>query len=249
MQIGKRVRLAKWFDGARTFILAIDQGIPRGVFPQIKNNMALWCSTDSPWDAVFLHQGHVMANEDLFASKKALPFIIKLTSNSKDSQCSTRRSMISSVERAAALGASGVGVNIFIGSDFEANHLTQLGEVVSECEKYGMPLIVLANPAKREDDVDAEKIAYACMIAAEMGADIVKTEYPGTSGGIKMAIDACMRPVIVEESPLPANEAGTLKTVEDAMAAGAAGVFLGSRIWAEKDPVAVGRKVREIVYK
>ena len=87
------------------------------------------------------------------------------------------------------------------------------------------------------------------MIAAEMGADIVKTEYPGTSGGIKMAIDACMRPVIVEESPLPANEAGTLKTVEDAMAAGAAGVFLGSRIWAEKDPVAVGRKVREIVYR
>ena len=249
MQIGKRIRLARWFDGRRTFILAIDQGIPRGIFPQIKSNMSVWCSSDSPWDAVFLHQGQVMANEELFASKKALPFIIKLTSNSKDAACSTRRSMISSVERAAALGASGVGVNIFIGSDFEANHLTQLGDVVSECEKYGMPLIVLANPAKREDDVDAEKIAYACMIAAEMGADIVKTEYPGTSGGIKMAIDACMRPVIVEESPRPANEAGTLKTVEDAMAAGAAGVFLGSRIWAEKDPVAVGRKVREIVYK
>lgn len=249
MQIGKKVRLSKWFDRGRTFILAIDQGIPRGIFPQIKNNMALWCSKDSPWDAVFLHQGQVMANEDLFASKNALPFIIKLTSNSKDCQVSTRRSMISSVERAAALGASGVGVNIFIGCDFEANHLTQLGDVVSECEKYGMPLIVLANPAKREDDVDAEKIAYACMIAAEMGADIVKTEYPGTSDGIKMAVDASMRPVIVEESPLPANEAGTLKTVEDAMAAGAAGVFLGSRIWTEKDPVAVGRKVREIVYK
>ena len=121
--------------------------------------------------------------------------------------------------------------------------------------------LIPVNPIKERDFVQPtraaavsfkyrlEKKGISVTIRREMGADIVKTEYPGTSGGIKMAIDACMRPVIVEESPLPANEAGTLKTVEDAMAAGAAGVFLGSRIWAEKDPVAVGRKVREIVYR
>ena len=211
--------------------------------------MSVWCSSDSPWDAVFLHQGQVMANEELFASKKALPFIIKLTSNSKDAACSTRRSMISSVERAAALGASGVGVNIFIGSDFEANHLTQLGDVVSECEKYGMPLIVLANPAKKEDNFTAEKLAYACMIAAEMGADIVKSEHPGTVEGHKMMVGACMCPLLFEESCLPFTEEGTLQSVENAMAAGCAGVFMGDRIWAQDDPVALGRKIREIVYR
>lgn len=249
MQIGKRVRMSRWFDGGRTFIMVIDQGIPRGYAPQIKDKMAIWCSSDSPWDAVFLHQGQVMANEDLFASKKALPFIIKLTSNSKDCRCTTVRSMISSVERAASLGASGVGINLFVGSEFEANHLTQFGEVVSECERYGMPLIVLANPAQKEDNFTAEKLAYACMIAAEMGADIVKSEHPGTVEGHKFMVDACMCPLLVEESCLPHTEAGTLQTVENAMAAGAAGVFLGDRIWSVDDPVALGRKVREIVYR
>ncbi len=249
MQIGKRIRMGRWFDGRRTFIMVIDQGIPRGYAPQIKDNMPIWCSKDSPWDAVFLHQGQVMANEDLFASKNALPFLIKLTSNSKDCPCTTVRSMISSVERAAALGASGVGINMFVGSDFEANHLTQFGEVVNECERYGMPLLVLANPAKKEDNFTAEKLAYACMIAAEMGADIVKSEHPGTVEGHKMMVDACMCPLLFEESCLPFNAEGTLKSVENAMAAGCAGVFLGDRIWTEKDPVTLGRKVREIVYK
>ncbi len=249
MQIGKRIRLSKWFEGGRTFGLVIDQGIPRGIFPQIKKNLPLWCKPDSPWDVIFLNQGYVIANEELFASKNAPPFIIKLTSNSKECPDNSVRSMISSVEQATALGASGVALNIFIGSAFEANHLTQLGDVVRECEIYGMPLVVLANPANKEENFISEKLAYACMIAGEMGADIVKTEFPEDTDGIKLVIESCACPVVFEESLFPLNAAGTLKMVEDAMAAGAAGAFLGNRIWAENDPVALGRKVRELVYR
>ena len=248
MQIGKRVRLSRWFSRGKTFVLVIDQGIPRGLAPQIRNNMATWCNADNPWKAVFVHQGQVMAHEDLFASEKGLPFIIKLTSNSKDCPNTTVRSMISSVKRAVAFGASGVAINMFVGSDFEANHLSQFGQVVDDCEKYGMPLVVLANPAKKEDNFIAEKLAYACMIASEMGADIVKSEHPGTIEGHRMMVEACLCPLVVEESCLSFDDAGTIKTVENAMAAGAAGAFLGDRLWKSNDPLALARKVKEIIW-
>lgn len=248
MQIGKKVRLSKWFHEGRSFIMAIDQAIPRGVYPQIKPGMQKWSNINSPWDALVVHQGHVMANEALFTAQDTIPFIIKLTSNSKNCEDTTRRSMITNVERAVALGASGVAINLFVGSKYEANQLTQLGEVVSDCERYGMPLIVLANPAGKDEQHDADKLAYACMIAGEMGADIVKTEYPGTEEGMQKIVSACMCPILVEESPHPYNEAGTIQTVEEAMRAGASGAFLGCRVWGEKDPIAIGKKLRGIIY-
>ena len=249
MQIGKRARMAKWFHNGKSFIMAIDQAIPRGIYPQIKPGMKTWSDINSPWDALVVHQGHVMANEELFTSDQTIPFIIKLTSNSKMCRDTVRRSMITNVERAVALGASGVAINLFVGSEYEAQQLTQLGEVVNDCEKYGMPLIVLANPAGKDEQHDAEKLAYACMIAGEMGADIVKTEYSGSIQGLKMAIEACMCPILVEESPHSYDEQGTLLTVTEAMQAGAAGVFLGCRVWGEKDPLAIGNKIRSIVYQ
>ncbi len=249
MQFGKKARLAKWFDGDRAFILAIDQGIPRGIAPQIQKNMAMWSNIDSPWNALLLQQGQVLANEELFTSKNAIPFIIKLTSNSKECAVSTRRSMITNVERAVALGASGVAMNLFIGSEFEANHLTQIGEVVNDCERFGMPLMVLANPAQKERNFTAEHLAYACLVASEMGADIVKSEHPGTVEGQKLIVDSCLCPVLVEESCLSYDTAGTIQTAENVMAAGGAGMCLGDRMWSEKDPMALARKIREIVYR
>ena len=248
MQIGKRIRLSQWFHDGRSFVLAIDQAVPRGVYPQIKPGMAMWADEKSPWDVLLLHQGQMKANEDLFANGHAKPFIIKLTSNSKFREDTTYRSMITSVKQAAAFGAVGVAINLFVGSTNEAGQLTQLGDTVSACEEYGMPLMVLANPAGAEDQANAEKLAYACMIAGEMGADIVKTEYPGTEEGLKKIIDACMCPVLVEESPHPYNEAGTLLTVEEAMRAGASGACLGCRIYGEKSPLEIGEKIRKMIY-
>lgn len=248
MQIGKRIRLSKWFHDGRSFILAIDQAVPRGVHPNIKPGMAMWADEKSPWDVIMLHQGQMKANEDLFANGHSKPFIIKLTSNSKFREDTTYRSMITSVKQAAAFGAVGVAINLFIGSTNEHGQLTQLGETVSACEEYGMPLMVLANPAGADDQANAEKLAYACMIAGEMGADIVKTEYPGTEEGLKQMIDACMCPVLVEESPHSYDEPGTLLTVEEAMRAGASGVCLGGRIYGEKSPLEIGEKIRKMVY-
>ncbi len=48
-------------------------------------------------------------------------------------------------------------------------------------------------------------------------------------------VKQCPVPVLVEESPLPMTPEGTRATARGAIAAGAAGVLFGARVWAEPD--------------
>ena len=226
MGTGKVLRLASWLKGKRTFVLAIDQTIPHGIHPSLLGKMDRWNS--GPWDALVVHAGIVKAYTEDFAGGK--PFLLKLTSNSNLCPDPTRRGLIASVEQALSLGAAGVVLNLFIGSKYEAEQLDQLAKTVDICDRWGMPVVVFANPSDDRWQFDLEKVTYACRIAAEVGADVVKTDYTGSVEGFRKVVEACPVPLLVEESPLPETIQGTLDTVNGAIIAGAAGVLLGHQI-------------------
>ena len=244
MNTGKQLRAASWMKDGRSFVLAVDQMIPRGVAAPLLGRMAPW--TQGPWDALVVHPGVVRTFAEDFAG--GVPFLLKLTSNSRSCGDTTRRGMIASVEQALCLGASGVALNLFIGSRYEAEHLRQLAETAELCERWGMPLMVFANPADPAKQFDAEEVAYACRIAAELGADVVKTDYTGDPEGFTQVVKACPLPVLVEESPLPETVEGTLDTIRGALEAGGAGALLGQRVWGQENPHQLGRQISSIVH-
>lgn len=236
MNTGKQLRMASWLKNGRSFILAVDQMIPRGIAAPLLGGMPPW--THGPWDGLVVHPGMVKAYADDFAG--GVPFLLKLTSNSRRCQDTTRRGMIASVEQGLYLGAAGVALNLFIGSRYEAEHLRQLSETAELCDRWGMPLMVFANPADSASQFSPEEVAYACRIAAELGADVVKTDYTGDPEGFAQVARACPVPLLVEESPLEDSPQGTLAMTEGALAAGGAGVLLGQR--GTKEPQGAGRR-------
>ncbi len=244
MNTGKRLRMSAWMKEGRSFILAVDQMIPRGLSAPLMGKMTPW--TKGPWDGLVVHPGIVKAFEEDFCG--GVPFLLKLTSNSRSCRDTTRRGMIASVEQSVYLGASGVALNLFIGSQYEVEHLRQLAETAECCDRWGMPLMVFANPADSARQFDAEEVAYACRIAAELGADVVKTDYTGDAESFCRVTQACPVPVLVEESPLPETEAGTLATLRGALEAGAAGALLGQRVWGQKDSNAIGGEISRIIH-
>ena len=244
MNTGKRIRLSRWLFQGRSFVLAVDQMIPRGIKPQLLGEMSRW--TRGPWDALVVHPGTVGIFARDFAG--GVPFILKLTSNSRCCEDATRRGRVASVEQGVALGASGVAINLFIGSRYEAKQLEQLCDAAECCERWGMPLMVFANPADSKQQFDAPQLAYACRVAAELGADVVKTDYPGDAESFSQVVRACPVPLLVEESPLPENTGGTLETVRGAIAAGGAGVLLGQRVWGAEDPHSLGHQIARRVH-
>ena len=75
-----------------------------------------------------------------------------------------------SIEEAIRLNASALGISLFIGTEFEKQSLLNLGKLVDEGEKYGIPVMAVTAVGKELEKRDARYLALCCRIAAELGA-------------------------------------------------------------------------------
>lgn len=228
MNTGKLLRVSTWLRDQKSFLICLDHVLPHGLEPNLVDvGTLLRRLVAGPADALVLHAGIATRFADLLAGRA--PWIMKLTTNSYLAPDPEERVGIGSVRDAVALGASGVAVNLFVGSPFESTQLKTLSHAVSDGERWGMPVVVFASPllGKR---YDPESTAFAARMAAELGADVVKTEYTGDSATFAMVVAACPVPVLVEDSPLPLSPRGSLDTVVGAVSGGGAGVMFGERV-------------------
>lgn len=250
MSLGRRVRRARLLPGGRGFLVALDHVVPRGlaVAPaDPEGGLRLLGGPPALCDGVLIHHGLAERAAEILSSAR-LPFLVKLSAATTASPDRLRRASVASVERAVRLGADGVGLNLYIGADYEAEALERLADVEEGCDRYGMPLMLMINPLP-DWAYDADRLAYVARVGAELGADLVKTDYSGAPESFRRVVEAAGGiPVLVEESPLTENEDGTLTTVEGVLAAGGAGVLLGGRFWAAPDPAGLAGRVGALVH-
>ena len=73
--------------------------------------------------------------------------------------------------------------------------LKKLGNTSEICDNWGMPLIAMMYPRgpKIKNEHDAEVVKLAARAGAELGADIIKTNYTGDPETFKEVIDGCPR--------------------------------------------------------
>ena len=83
--------------------------------------------------------------------------------------------LTTSLEEVIRLNASGVGISVFIGSDYEKETLHNLSKLVDEAERYGIPVMAVTAVGREMEKRDARYLALCCRIAAELGARVVKT--------------------------------------------------------------------------
>ncbi len=102
-----------------------------------------------------------------------------------------------SVQEAVRLGADAVSVHVNVGAEDEDKMLYTLGRVADECDIYGMPLLAMMYPRgpKIQNEHDPKAVAHAARIGAELGADIIKTNYTGDVDSFKAVVECCPVPV------------------------------------------------------
>ncbi|QUC65127.1 3-hydroxy-5-phosphonooxypentane-2,4-dione thiolase [Nitrosopumilus sp. K4] len=148
-----------------------------------------------------------------------------------------------SIEDAIRLNASALAMSIFVGSKYEYQTIVNLGKLVSEAEKYGLPVLAVTAVGK-ELGKDARYLSLACRVAAEQGAHIVKTYY---CDNFEKVVQSCPVPIIVAGGKkIPERDA--LQLTYNAIKGGAVGVDMGRNIWQSEHPVAMIRAVRYIVH-
>jgi fructose-bisphosphate aldolase/2-amino-3,7-dideoxy-D-threo-hept-6-ulosonate synthase len=158
---------------------------------------------------------------------------------------------VTEVEDAIRIGADAVSIHINVGAADEAEMLRDLGRVARTCDLWGMPLVAMMYPRgpRVKSEHDVEYVKLAARIGAELGADIVKTNYTGSPDTFKEVVKGCNVPVVIAGGPKMDTEADLLQMVYDAIGAGATGVAIGRNIFQAENPTLLVSKLCTIVHK
>jgi DhnA family fructose-bisphosphate aldolase class Ia len=155
-------------------------------------------------------------------------------------------------EAALRLGADGVVVMGFPGSEHEDHNLQDLAALSEQCSEWGLPLVAEMLPRGFEGGEDArtpEALANAVRIGAELGADLIKTQYTGSPETFRQVLAASFVPVVVLGGPKMQDDAAVLQTVYDAIQSGGCGVAMGRNLWGHRTPQKMTAAVAGIVHE
>ncbi len=158
--------------------------------------------------------------------------------------------LVNTVTNALKMGADGVSVHINVGADSEARMLEDLGRVAVACMEWGMPLLAMMYPRGRKvaDEHDLESVKLSARVAAELGADIVKTVYTGDADSFREVTQGCPVPVVVAGGS-KTDERAILDLVEGAMEGGAAGISIGRNAFQHPAPDRLIRAAALIIHE
>lgn len=162
----------------------------------------------------------------------------------------------STVEEAAVKGVDGLVVPVdFYDDDLAPDAMRMVAEYVRECEKYGLVFVVEAEfptfYAPNDDNVatyGAEYLMFAGRICAEMGVDVISTNYTNDPESFKRILDYVKIPVLINGgTKVPEQE--FLQMISTVARAGANGCLIGRNISEAKDPVKMTRAIGDIFRK
>lgn len=262
-KIGKNRHLNRIFNYGKCVIVPLDDsfisGPEQGLSDLETKISELYYATPS---AVLGYVGSLS-----LLSKKSydIPIILNLTASTKHST-STNKIFITNVERAIAMGADAVAVHINISSMYESHMIETIGKVSDVCDRYGLPMMVIAYPRgedfsgehkvidnnyiklRSESNEEYTKLVCHCVrIAFELGADIIKTQYTGSKESFKSVVQSA------QGVPLLIAGGGMMQYQElfsmcrNAIDAGAAGVCIGRNIFNRQASQNIVTVLKEIV--
>jgi len=190
---GKKARLYRLLykygpGNGRLMILPIDQGLEHGprdffVNPESLNpEFQLRLALEGGFSAIAFQIGLAEKYLRTFAGK--VPLILKINGKTEIPPDDDAFSACNaSVEDAVRLGADAIGYTCYVGSPRQDEDFTQFGRVRREAERAGMPVIMWAYPRGKYMEQKGGRdslyaVDYAARVAQELGADVVKVNYP-----------------------------------------------------------------------
>ena len=173
-----------------------------------------------------------------------IPYVVKLNSKTnlvKTSQQDPYSAILTSVQEVihfkniSELKILGVGYTVYLGSEYEDRMLEQAAHIVRQAHQNGLIAILWIYPRGKAvtNEKDPHLIAGATGVAACLGADFVKVNYPDTyhaKEDFKEAIKAAGRTGVICAGGSSVDVGEFLKRIYDQIQAGAAGNATGRNI-------------------
>ncbi|MBI2265588.1 MAG: fructose-bisphosphate aldolase [Armatimonadetes bacterium] len=281
---GKKARLHRLMyqhgpkNGTMLF-LPYDQGLehgPRDFFDNPDSGdpeYIVKLAQDGGYSGVVFQIGLAEKYMRAFAGK--VPLVLKLNGKTEiPADRSPISPLLADVEDAVRLGADAVGYTMYVGSSMQDEDFVQFSSVRKDAERYGMPFIIWAYP--RGEAVEAKggkdslwAVEYAARVAQEVGADVVKVNFPKTEwdkskspkpydtikiepqDAVRRVIQAAGNTMVLISGGEKKGDEDVLDKVRLSMEAGAVGIIFGRNIWQRKydEAMKVSKQIRDIMLK
>jgi putative autoinducer-2 (AI-2) aldolase len=243
MDWGLRNRLSRIIkpDTGRTVMLAVDHGYFLGP----TSGLEVIAKTVKPLlpyaDSLMLTRGALRTS---VPAGFDIPIVLRVSGGTSILQDDlSNEEITTSMLEAVKLNASAVALSIFVGSAHEKETLTNLAELVTRGEEYGIPVLAVT-AVGREMTRDAKYLSLCCRIAAELGAHFVKTYY---CDDFEQVVETCPVPIVIAGGKKIAEQ-DALTLAHNAVNHGAVGVDMGRNIFQSDNPVRMIQAVKAIVH-
>lgn len=265
---GADLRLARLFnrESGRSFITAFDHGSTLGPRPgseAVRDVLAR--IIDAGPDGILIAPGIMKQSADLFGFRGAPAPIVRadwifnhdvmkgLPSRLQDTAQGEHYRVVCSPRDALDMGAEAITMFLIVGTgdgrEF-ADNVRELSRATNEARVAGIPVIVesVLWGARMDDQRDPELLAFAARVAAELGADAIKTTYTGDPETMRQVVAGCPVPVLVLGGVRSADPAPVLAATRGAIEAGAKGAVYGRNVWQADDPAEMCRLLRGVIH-
>ncbi|MFC1926747.1 class I fructose-bisphosphate aldolase [Chloroflexota bacterium] len=263
----------------RAMILAYDQGLEHGPRDFLDNpesanfKYILDIAKRGGFTGIVLHAGLAEKyNAEIHDSN--IPLILKLNGTSElYTEEDPYSPQLYLVEDALQLGATAVGYTVYSGSKYEDEMQKEFSKIIREAHSAGLPVIGWMYPRGKSlfDRRSASKtlkmaleeqektklpidqtpsiVAYGARIGMELGADIVKVKYTGSTESFRRVVQsASPTEVVMSGGQMTKTDEEFLSIVKEVIAAGAVGIAVGRNVWQRKDPLIISQKIHHIIF-
>ena len=249
--LGKSIRMERIFnrDTGRTIIVPVDHGVTIGpVYGLAPMKDTVGKIAGGGANAVLMHKGLVGAGHR--GAGEDLGLIIHLSASTIHSVNSDSKALVASVEDGIKLGADAVSVHVNLGDENEMKMFEDLGRVTSLAQEWGIPVLamVYGRGPHIPDQFDPENVAHCARVGEELGADMVKVNYPGDKESFSKVVNCCSIPVVIAGGKKMDTREDLLQMVENSIQAGGAGLSIGRNVFQDGDPEGLLKRLHQVVH-
>jgi len=257
---GKAIRLKRVIrPGRASLVVAFDHALVLGPIPGTKDPAAqIRRFVEASADAILLNLGNFRHFAEAISDDIQPGLIARLdwttafNETAKADPDGYQTCLVATPEGAIRAGADAVITFFTVGSgnaEFERKEVERVGSLARSCEALGLPLIVesIARGPAVANPRDPKWLMLHTRMAAELGADAIKTENATDAEALGCVIKACPIPVLVLGGSRTGSDEDILATVRSIVQAGAAGVFFGRNIFQSDNIPELIRRVRSVL--
>lgn len=253
--VGKSMRMKRVIDAAGVSVIcALDHGMTSPIFLEPLSAIADRTAETVAGGAnvIMMSKGMIRAAAPAFSPTTSLALLLSASASPDGDR--PQIVQVAQVEEALTLGADAVVLFTALGGDTEADMIQVLADVGGECAALGMPFIAEAEFPTTYASVEELKNQYGfeylrrnVRLCAELGADIVKTNWPGDQDSFGRLVEAVAGIPMVLAGGSRLEDAELLRRMEQAIAAGAIGCSVGRNIFMHRSPEAITRALSRVI--